>query len=406
LLNDNNPIQLLTFHTTCLTFGVTAVIRTCFLRALSIQFVQHLATTAALLTTLFCQHSIADDVATKEQSHFQVAQPGRGLSFPTDHGSHPAFETEWWYLTGHLVPKGGSVFGSPTSYGVQLTFFRRRKGDGSWGQLYAAHGALGNVVAGTFTHDMRYARSGMGLVDVSERNLQISLLDWGLESISDRWLLRWGVGESTKIRLITNPITPKMIVPQGDGGYSKKAPCESCASMYYSVPQIQAEGEIRIGDKVVPVSGLLWMDHEFMTNSLDESQVGWDWMGLMLRDGRSLMLFRLRDKEGRPNFASGTVRSGEESKVFTERDFTLTPLSTWKSEKTGAEYPIEWRIVVPSAGIDTVIKARVNKSELGEYSAQEKKSDAVRYWEGPVASSDESVTGYLEMTGYAGKVAL
>jgi predicted secreted hydrolase len=118
------------------------------------------------------------------------------------------------------------------------------------------------------------------------------------------------------------------------------------------------------------------------------------------------MLFRLRDKEGKPNFASGTVRSGEESKVFTESDFTLTPLSTWKSEKTGAEYPIEWRIVVPSAGIDTVIKARVNKSELGEYSAQEKKSDAVRYWEGPVASSDESVTGYLEMTGYAGKVNL
>jgi predicted secreted hydrolase len=150
------------------------------------------------------------------------------------------------------------------------------------------------------------------------------------------------------------------------------------------------------------------MDHEFMTNSLSESQVGWDWMGLMLQDGRSVMLFRLRDKQGQANFASGTVRSGEESRVLQQADFTLTPLSTWRSAKTGAEYPVEWRVVVPSAGINTVIKARVNPSELGDDSERKssEKNSAVRYWEGPVASSDESVLGYLEMTGYAGKVAL
>jgi predicted secreted hydrolase len=395
LLNDNNPIQLFTFHTTCLIFGVTAVIRTCFLRALSIQFVQHLATTAALLTTLFCQHSIAEDVATKEQSHFQVAQPGRGLSFPTDHGSHPAFETEWWYLTGHLVPKGGSVFGSPTSYGVQLTFFRRRKGDGSWGQLYAAHGALGNVVAGTFTHDMRYARSGMGLVDVSERNLQISLLDWGLESISDRWLLRWGVGESTKIRLITNPITPKMIVPQGDGGYSKKAPCESCASMYYSVPQIQAEGEIRIGDKVVPVSGLLWMDHEFMTNALQPEQVGWDWFSLMTDRGQSFMLFQVRGKDSANDYFSASFVDGETITKLEAGDFSIKAESSWTSPHSGATYPQRWRITVPKVNFDEVLIPVLPDQEVR---AGEK--DPITYWEGAIVNSKNTVKGFAELTGY------
>ena len=33
---------------------------------------------------------------------FEVALPGRVLSFPHDHAAHPAFQTEWWYYTGHL----------------------------------------------------------------------------------------------------------------------------------------------------------------------------------------------------------------------------------------------------------------------------------------------------------------
>lgn len=356
---------------------------------------QHFATTAALLATLFCQHSIAEDVATKEQSHFQVAQPGRGLSFPTDHGSHPAFETEWWYLTGHLVPKGGSVFGSPTSYGVQLTFFRRRKGDGSWGQLYAAHGALGDVAAGTFTHDMRYARSGMGLVDVSERNLQISLLDWGLESISDRWLLRWGVGESTKIRLITNPITPKMIVPQGDGGYSKKAPCESCASMYYSVPQIQAEGEIRIGDKVVPVSGLLWMDHEFMTNALQPEQVGWDWFSLMTDRGQSFMLFQVRGKDSANDYFSASFVDGGTITKLEAGDFSIKAESSWTSSHSGATYPQRWRITVPKVNFDEVLIPVLPDQEV-----RSGEKDPITYWEGAITNSKNTVKGFAELTGY------
>ena len=38
--------------------------------------------------------------------------------FPTDHGAHPDFQTEWWYYTGNL----GTLSGE--RYGFQLTFFR------------------------------------------------------------------------------------------------------------------------------------------------------------------------------------------------------------------------------------------------------------------------------------------
>ena len=41
---------------------------------------------------------------------FRVPQPGAPLSFPEDHGSHPEYRIEWWYLTGHLEDTEGSQF--------------------------------------------------------------------------------------------------------------------------------------------------------------------------------------------------------------------------------------------------------------------------------------------------------
>jgi hypothetical protein len=47
----------------------------------------------------------------------QVLAP-RAFSFPADHGPHPLYRQEWWYLTGNLDAKDGERFG------FELTFFR------------------------------------------------------------------------------------------------------------------------------------------------------------------------------------------------------------------------------------------------------------------------------------------
>ena len=41
------------------------------------------------------------------------------LRFPRDHGSHPTWATEWWYLTGQVRAEGAL-------WGFQMTFFRSR----------------------------------------------------------------------------------------------------------------------------------------------------------------------------------------------------------------------------------------------------------------------------------------
>ncbi|MGH6780127.1 MAG: lipocalin-like domain-containing protein, partial [Bradyrhizobium sp.] len=50
-------------------------------------------------------------------SYTQVT-PGKKFSFPADHGPHPDFHIEWWYVTANLVDAAG------VSYGAQWTLFR------------------------------------------------------------------------------------------------------------------------------------------------------------------------------------------------------------------------------------------------------------------------------------------
>ena len=325
----------------------------------------------------------------------EFARPDRGLSFPRDHGSHPTFETEWWYVTGHLVSEGVPVFGTPSAFGVQLTFFRRRKGDGTWGQVYAAHGALGEAAGRIFSHDMRYGRSGMGVASVALSGLTISLLDWGLETIGERWLLRWNVGTAREVRLLTEPLSPEKIVRHGVDGFSKKAPCGTCASMYYSVPQLRAEGEVRINGSVQPVTGVLWMDHEFMTNALQPDQVGWDWFSLMTQQGQSIMLFRVRGKQGAADYFSGTFHEGRHTTPLGKEDFVITPIGSWTSQSSQATYPQGWRIQIARFGFDEVLGP-----VLADQEVRTSGTEQISYWEGAIQNSTSTVKGYAELTGY------
>ena len=52
---------------------------------------------------------------------FAPAIPGKTFSFPSDHGPHPDFRIEWWYVTANLVDASGSA------YGAQWTLFRQAK---------------------------------------------------------------------------------------------------------------------------------------------------------------------------------------------------------------------------------------------------------------------------------------
>ncbi|HXR91024.1 MAG TPA: lipocalin-like domain-containing protein [Steroidobacteraceae bacterium] len=51
-------------------------------------------------------------------AEFAIAAAPREFEFPQDHGPHPDFRQEWWYLTGNLTATDGERFG------FELTIFR------------------------------------------------------------------------------------------------------------------------------------------------------------------------------------------------------------------------------------------------------------------------------------------
>jgi predicted secreted hydrolase len=336
--------------------------------------------------------------AESSQPSLTFAKPGYEWSFPRDHGPHPAYQTEWWYFTGQLYSESAVPFVGKPLYGFQLTFFRRSQTNTSGvTSEFLAHAAITDLKSGETHHASRTGGGLLGVAGACEGGLEVWSGDWSAEVIGDVPVLRFDIPDrKTGVRLVgENGFSPWL---QGERGFSKKGSCDACASQYYSVPRLQFKGEVRVGDTAVKVRGLGWMDHEFMTNSLQEDQVGWDWLGLMLKDGRSLTVFRLRDARGNASFMSATLLKDGLSIPIPASELTFAPI---EAPVAGGVYPLRWLVQIPSQNVDASVVARAPQCEVGGGDGS-----APRYWEGPVATADESAVGYLEMTGYKGKVTI
>jgi predicted secreted hydrolase len=329
---------------------------------------------------------------------FDPVTPGRTLQFPHDAGSHPDHRIEWWYVTGQLDTKRGPM-------GFQVTFFRLRNPDAdanpsrfSPRQLLFAHAALADPRARRLAHDQRSARALEGLVEASRDDTNVHIDDWLLERQANAYRAHIEA-ESFALDLLLTSTQP--VLPQGDKGYSRKGPLASQASYYYSEPQLLVEGRVRSGGETLEVRGTAWLDHEWSSEYLAPDAQGWDWLGANLDGGGALMVFRIRDHNGAPIWASATYRApGQEPVVSRPADVRFKPLRTWKSPRTGVAYPIAMEI--EAAGKTWRVEPLMDDQELDA-----RASTGTLYWEGAVrveSSAGDKGRGYLELTGYAEKL--
>ena len=201
--------------------------------------------------------------------------------------------------------------------------------------------------------------------------------------------------------LTFEPSTPPVL--EGDGGVSQKGPEPGNASAYVSFPRLATTGTLTVGGATFTVHGESWFDHEWGTTELGRGIVGWDWFGLRLADGRSLMFYRLRRRDGSTApFSAGTVISpGGTPRHLEASAVSIEVLAHWRSPATGAVYPSRWRLRVPSAGIDVEVRPLVAGAEVDGMA-----STGTVYWEGPVTvSGSVAGQGYAELTGYAGSMS-
>jgi predicted secreted hydrolase len=354
--------------------------------------------------------SVTEALAGGNLSGFARASGPRAFSFPADHGPHPEFRTEWWYYTGNLSTAEGRRFG------FQLTFFRTalaprpaERGSG-WAatHVYLAHFALTDVAGARFRAFSRTSRGALGLAGAQAEPFRVWLENWVAEADEvpqgqprpEAVPMRLNAAEGDiAIDLVLESAKP--VVLQGVGGWSRKGPEPGNASYYYSLTRMPARGVIRIGADRFTVSGLAWMDREWSTSALGKDLAGWDWFAFQLADGRELMFYQLRRKDGGAGeFSAGAVIEADGSSwALGREDVRLEVLGDWVSPRSGVRYPAGWRLVLPAQGLVLETTPLLADQEL---------IVGPRYWEGAVevrgVESGRSLSGrgYVELVGYGG----
>nr|WP_307727966.1 lipocalin-like domain-containing protein [Massilia terrae] len=334
---------------------------------------------------------------------FSPVLPGRALAFPADFGAHPAFRTEWWYVTGWLRTAEGKPLG------FQVTFFRSRlENDDANPSAFAAkqvvigHAALSDPAVGHLLHDERNAREGFGLAWAREGDTDIKLDDWRMLRAADGSYQVTVRARELSFELRLEPTQPPLL--EGEAGFSQKGPSPRNASYYYSQPQLKVSGTAaHTGAKAASVTGSAWLDHEWSSEALQPDASGWDWLGANLDDGSALMAFQIRSRQGGTLWAHATVRdSAGKMRQYAPDQVRFSPRSHWQSPRTGGVYPVSTDLALGESRWQ--VRPLQPDQELDS-----RRSTGAVYWEGAVSIARDGKPaghGYLELTGYVAPLKL
>jgi predicted secreted hydrolase len=355
--------------------------------------------------------------STDRTSEFALAIEPRNFEFPQDHGPHPQFRHEWWYVTGNLDSARGERFG------FELTFFRIALAPpgtvpdtgSAWRtrQVYLAHFAITDVARHEFRFAHKLSRDALGLAGAQAQPLRVWLDDWmfgvpaetnGAGDKSERpvslgtasgWVLH-AQDQGYELTLDLQPLMQPVL--NGEQGLSRKASERGAASYYYSIPRVAVRGQLLRSGVSSDVQGLAWLDREWGSGSLGTTQQGWDWFALQLKDGSSFMFYALRNRDGtRDSHSAGTWVDAAGGVQALSTDQVMIDVSDHWVSPRGGRYPSRWRVRVPAVGLDVEAHPVLANQELGT---------KPRYWEGAVDVSgtrdghDASGRGYVELVGY------
>ncbi|MEL6515892.1 MAG: lipocalin-like domain-containing protein [Pseudomonadota bacterium] len=315
---------------------------------------------------------------------FAVPQPQPAFDFPADHGPHPDYRIEWWYLTANLQGPEG------TAYGLQWTLFRTALAPGEaegWAspQVWFAHAAITTPDA-HFAAE-RFARGGIGTAGVQADPFHAWIDEWAMRGQDLNTLDLTAQGAEFAYDMTLQAAGP--LVFHGQDGFSVKSG-EGQASYYYSQPFYRIQGTLVLPTGPVEVTGSAWLDREWSSQPLSDNQMGWDWFSLSFEGGDKLMGFQLRQRNGTLNSAATWIDAQGGTSAYENGAFTAEPVA--QTQVAGRTVPTSWQVRLAERGVDVRIEA-INRQAWMPLS--------IPYWEGPVAvSGSHTGIGYLEMTGY------
>ncbi len=320
--------------------------------------------------------------------------PGDAVTLPRDLYFQRGYRIQWWYFTGHLFDAAGREFG------YELTFFaagvQRRTYQSKFGvdTVYLSHFAISDMAENRYYHFSNADAGAFGFAGADAKRLHV----WVERDSLKGTMKKMHIGakaDNVDLDLYLAPEKPAVL--NGDRGYSRKSE-ESplIASLYFSFTDLETTGTVKLGANVFPVTGKSWFDRELSSRGLAKDEAGWDWFALQLHDGREIMLYAIRKKDGTlGRYSSGTfVNKNGTYRRLAKNDFTVNALSYYTSERTNIRYPSKWEIVIPSENLRLLITPLIQDQEFTD-------TGAGPYWEG-TCRIEGSAQGraYVEMTGY------
>ena len=332
------------------------------------------------------------------------------FAFPRDHGPHPQFRQEWWYVSGNLDAASGE------RVGFELTFFRfalqpaaAPAAASAWRtrEIYMAHFAITDVQRRRFRFAQKLSRAALGLAGAQAAPLHVWIDDWSLEEAAGAqggaqgvsaapWRLR-AAQPGYELELTLQAQAPPVL--NGEAGLSRKSGEPGDATYYYSIPRLTVHGRLVREGHAVGVQGLAWLDREWGSGGLSAREVGWDWFALQLNDGTALMFYALRDRDDArdPHSAGTWVEAAGRSRPLSNEEVSIEVTDHW-SNAQGTRYPALWRLRVPALALEVSVRPVLADQEL---------RTTPDYWEGAVdvsaARAGRSIAGrgYVELVGYA-----
>jgi len=273
---------------------------------------------------------------------------------------------EWWYVSAYLPEEGlafhWALFKVYAPEGSKLFGLPARK-------VYPYPVILAHLAVTDLKNDQMYFEERD---DFHRPGARVRLRDRPLELAFDDWRL-WQEGSAFRLnagpldlRLV--PLKPPVTHPPGYSGTA-----ETGRMYYVSYTRLALSG--RIGGR--SVRGYAWMDHQW-GEQLAGRRVRWDWFGLHLSDWSELMIYRIRDEDGKVLAidASVVLPSGEVRRLENVR---MVPRRFWSSPHSSYRYAVAWDVFAD--GLTLKLDPKRLEQELRSRTA------GVAYWEGPVEGS-------------------
>lgn len=375
-------------------------------------------------------------------SGFPADWPGLGpIDLAVHDRPHGSSTTEWWYVNTHLTTNAGRALS------LFASFFRIVKGrNEQTKELEYAHSltwAITDVATGQYWAESRVDKCApqiglqkmdrgegardprlrrairevleqgrvphpdilfRGDVYVAQDNLELDFDGCTFRKLGDGSYALHLKHDRLSLGCDLTFVPRKAPVRHGDGGVVRGSGGEDM--FYYFIPRCDVSGEVLLAagpEKVVAGQG--WYDHEFglhagKTEDNKKGQdIGWNWLGVQLDDGRELSGYGLFDDETGERMGQLAVLIAEDGSSQRWDDLYFEGTQVWSSARTFHDYPTHWHLRVPSAQIDLQLAAVVDDQEFVTLISKP------AFWEGRIAVAGTiegqpvSGLGYLERSG-------